>query len=1570
MRKKNKRANNALAVLGNISAKQFEDISKAGTKRPVQRGRAYQGNGSLHILTSDVIANRIDDPFTILITIKTTSLQSAFAGIYSYSVLTNGSFQIDYDGSGNYRIGLRNGSGVDTNIIIGASTGDYDTIAVKYQSNGLVKTFINGAAGGTATVSNFLGQVTTGDYERKILGNRIANVNSSSLLCEVVELNRELTDEQILNYRIGDYLNNKRYHFKCDEGSGAVAYDSSGNGNDGAIMDAITTPSGTTNSIHQWQDVFSWQNIVGYSLPENLIANSENFNNTPWARSQCTVTEDASIAPDGAMTADLCTTTAALNPLIQISTNYAVGDVFNYSVYAKAGTVDHLYMFAFRYSVAGGFPTFDLTNGTVVGGSGTIEDVGNGWYRCSAVFTVIQAGQQFYLRWSDSVAGAGSAEGDTINLWGAQGTRGADLIGYYPNRASNITFDGAVFLPRDESQVLPPFVDVMGNPLQFIGEVPKNFDFVNSACYMGNGAGFYRLAENNYATLANFEFSFWIQPLTNDGTLLNCIPVAKYNFGSTSAFQVNRVASNGPIRYAGGDSAGNSFTVDIISNQQLITRTNQVLKGTVKIFGNTLQTFLDDVLQNTQTLVSGIRLFDVPFTIGATNQTATPLPNSYNFLQFELKELDASGNDVQTLSFINFDQPIQDAINQTAYSKTGNNHATLIDGSTANEGEQSEFHDLMHNGFSIYSRMNDATSGQQDLYQVDKEVMLDFSAPFSIKIERGLLSESRFYIQHGFAQADNALSSMNLILSKDRNGRTSTENFAARITFGSALNQQLDLGFDLGNTDLWNEMIINYLGGDRTLASSWSITIDSSAGAVTAATGAPVTHLESLEGFFATTNIVFGMVGWEKISVNDEIVATNAESSAAKFFVPKHATNNTDALANPLSHPQDGKTFLQCETELQAPRAPELVSNDDENIFFLSDGTPLARSWGFLHLNQFNNNKYFIGNEEASAGRLTPLAYHKGALVRAQLDTEKRVREAVEPGNEVGESLIAEVNAPSQVLLLDANPNAPVYRVDGRVFTFADRDYTIEESSPFQGIGGFRMIIEQLSRITSFNIQGGFTGKLDISKLTGLTSINIQATDLVELVLPKNLTVGATTINSNDRLIAVDISTYTYTSTVCQARFNDLLEEILLPIISQPTVLTVDLIRNSLKRVDLRGFTHATNINVSNNNLEQVILPNNNAAVALTLSNNVELTGTLDLSVMPNIRSTLNLSGCRLNSIVFPPDSDITAVVLDSNRFTSLDFRNLVRCTSFQCRFISTLTQLQFPVSTAAVRNINFDNAANIAGAFDLSGFSDLAGVLNIEENAGITSVVLPSQNIGPFTNFQLRLANAVWNGDFTTVQIDGAMTVRLNSVTEFTFNATNKNCRLGLGVFGYVLNETTIFDMTGMPDLGVGVSFENSRFRNYIFPQNTPSSITNFTARNNPAFQGTLDLSNLVNLSRSITASNNIGMTGLIMPTNSNTFTVINIANSRCGYIDFTVTPNALDVNNASWNLSNNAMNAEEVNHILVDLDNISDGNFTGRLIVISGNNAAPDSTSGGFDGLAAVTSLRAKGFTVTHTL
>jgi hypothetical protein len=120
----------------------------------------------------------------------------------------------------------------------------------------------------------------------------------------------------------------------------------------------------------------------------------------------------------------------------------------------------------------------------------------------------------------------------------------------------------------------------------------------------------------------------------------------------------------------------------------------------------------------------------------------------------------------------------------------------------------------------------------------------------------------------------------------------------------------------------------------------------------------------------------------------------------------------------------------------------------------------------------------------------------------------------------------------------------------------------------------------------------------------------------------------------------------------------------------------------------------------------------------------------------------------------------------------------------------------------------------------------------------------------------------------------------------------------------------------------------------------------------------------------------NNINLTNIIFP-NTNQFfknssnsegnAAFDLFNCNLDYVDFTPLSGATLVSGTTQgipriSLRNNNMSATDVNHILVDFSNIATYNPTGWSNIrlnISGTNASPDSSSGGYDGLAAITTL-----------
>lgn len=166
-----------------------------------------------------------------------------------------------------------------------------------------------------------------------------------------------------------------RYEF--NDGSGASVADSSGNGYN---ITLVNTPTWSSTDIPMKPRL---------QIPkQNLVLRSEEFDNASWTKSNLTVSANATTAPDGTTTADLVypTTTGTFRSTYQAINSYKRRDYNTVSVYAKAAGLNYLTFVDFIIGSTGTV-WFNLSNGTIgtsnAGYTGTIKDVGNGWYRCS-----------------------------------------------------------------------------------------------------------------------------------------------------------------------------------------------------------------------------------------------------------------------------------------------------------------------------------------------------------------------------------------------------------------------------------------------------------------------------------------------------------------------------------------------------------------------------------------------------------------------------------------------------------------------------------------------------------------------------------------------------------------------------------------------------------------------------------------------------------------------------------------------------------------------------------------------------------------------------------------------------------------------------------------------------------------------------------------------------------------------------------------------------------------------------------------------------------------------------------
>ncbi len=147
---------------------------------------------------------------------------------------------------------------------------------------------------------------------------------------------------------------------------------------------------------------------------ENLLLQSNNFDTTWTDGGTATLTSGQS-GYDGSNDAWLL---EALSASFIFYQGVSSSGVCTFSIYAKAGTTDKMafYVVTSPSTRAG----FDLTSGTIDftlrGVDASIEDVGNGWYRCSMTFE----GASTYVRIYPTDSSLSPAIGDNIYIQDAQ----------------------------------------------------------------------------------------------------------------------------------------------------------------------------------------------------------------------------------------------------------------------------------------------------------------------------------------------------------------------------------------------------------------------------------------------------------------------------------------------------------------------------------------------------------------------------------------------------------------------------------------------------------------------------------------------------------------------------------------------------------------------------------------------------------------------------------------------------------------------------------------------------------------------------------------------------------------------------------------------------------------------------------------------------------------------------------------------------------------------------------------------------------------------------------------------
>ena len=177
----------------------------------------------------------------------------------------------------------------------------------------------------------------------------------------------------------------------------------------------------------------------------NLITQSEYFGDSYWVKTNVSITSNSAVSPSGITNAAKLTedATNAQHKIYSGIITAVAGDRYTQSFFAKSAERNWVYLEHEAHPLA----WFNLSNGTIgatynnYNASASIQDYGNGWYRCIVSYDANDTTSRAYIGVTNAdntstYLGDGSSG---AYIWGAQVEAGSYATSYIPTYGSSVT---------------------------------------------------------------------------------------------------------------------------------------------------------------------------------------------------------------------------------------------------------------------------------------------------------------------------------------------------------------------------------------------------------------------------------------------------------------------------------------------------------------------------------------------------------------------------------------------------------------------------------------------------------------------------------------------------------------------------------------------------------------------------------------------------------------------------------------------------------------------------------------------------------------------------------------------------------------------------------------------------------------------------------------------------------------------------------------------------------------------------------------------------------------------------